>query len=125
MTNDIKEIMTRLESHRLWLETVGEQGEKLGIDEVDLRNMDLSQYPLDQAYITACTFDGMNLNHKDFSSSLLNSSTFISTNLEGADFCKSNVRMRTSQMPMLKLLDFLIVNVLRRCLFKQIYQMLI
>lgn len=91
MTNDIKEIMTRLESHRLWLETVGEQGEKLGIDEVDLRNMDLSQYPLDQAYITACTFDGMNLNHKDFSSSLLNSSTFISTNLEGADFCKSNV----------------------------------
>lgn len=25
---DIKEIMTRLESHRLWIETIGEQGEK-------------------------------------------------------------------------------------------------
>ncbi|MCR2806921.1 pentapeptide repeat-containing protein [Paenibacillus soyae] len=91
MTTDIKEIMDRLESHRLWIDTIGEQGDKLGIDEIDLRNVDLSQYPLDQAYITACAFDGMNLNHKDFSSSLLSSSTFISTNLEGADFCKSNV----------------------------------
>lgn len=91
MANDIKEIMTRLESHRLWIETIGEQGEKLGIDEIDLRNVDLSKYPLDQAYITACIFDGMELNHKDFSSSLLSSSSFISTNLEEADFCKSTV----------------------------------
>ncbi|NMO94999.1 pentapeptide repeat-containing protein [Paenibacillus lemnae] len=91
MTTDIKEIITRLESHRLWIDTIGEQGEKLSIDEIDLRNVDLSQYPLDQAYITACIFDGMNLNNKDFSSSLLSSSTFISTNLEGTDFCKSNI----------------------------------
>ncbi|WP_028558684.1 pentapeptide repeat-containing protein [Paenibacillus pinihumi] len=91
MTTDIKEIIIRLELHRLWIETIGEQGEKLGIDEIDLRNVDLSQYPLDQAYITECIFDGMNLNDKDFSSSLLSSSTFISTNLERADFCKSNV----------------------------------
>lgn len=82
MTTNIKEIMLRLESHRLWIETVGEQGEKLGLDEIDFRNIYLSQFPLDQAYITACIFDGMNLNHKDFSSSLLSSSTFIATNLE-------------------------------------------
>ncbi|WP_052132619.1 hypothetical protein [Paenibacillus polymyxa] len=53
MTTDI-EIISQLESHRLWIETIGEQGEKLGIDEIDLRNVDLSQYSLDQAYITAC-----------------------------------------------------------------------
>ncbi|GGI11633.1 pentapeptide repeat-containing protein [Gottfriedia solisilvae] len=91
MYNDIKEIILKLESHRLWIETIGEQGEKLGIDEIDLRGFNLSQYPIDQAYITACVFDGMNLNHKDISSSLLCSSTFISANLEGADFCKSNI----------------------------------
>lgn len=91
MTTDIREIIVQLESHRLWIETLGEQGKKLGIDEIDLRDVDLSQYPLDQAYITACIFDGMNLNHKDISSSLLCSSAFISANLEGADFCKSNV----------------------------------
>ncbi|MGE7943706.1 hypothetical protein ACQKNB_16635 [Lysinibacillus xylanilyticus] len=74
MTTDIREIIVQLESHRLWIKTIGEQGEKLGIDEIDLRNVDLSHYPLDQAYIIACTFDGMNLNYKDISSSLLCSS---------------------------------------------------
>ncbi|WP_232699734.1 pentapeptide repeat-containing protein [Brevibacillus daliensis] len=91
MATDIREIIVQLESHRLWIETIGEQGDKLGIDESDLRDVDLSQYPLDQAYITACIFDGMDLNHKDISSSLLCSSTFISANLEGTDFCKSNI----------------------------------
>lgn len=91
MATDNKEIIVQLESHRLWIETIGEQGEKLGIDEIDLRDVDLSHYPLDQAYITACIFDGMDLKHKDISSSLLSSSTFISANLEKADFCKSNV----------------------------------
>ncbi|OMD79251.1 pentapeptide repeat-containing protein [Paenibacillus odorifer] len=91
MTTENKDIMIRLESHHIWIETIGEQGEQLGIDEIDLRNVELSHYPLGQAYITACNFDGMNLNRKDFSLSLLSSSTFISTSLEGADFCKSNV----------------------------------
>lgn len=91
MKTDLREIIIQLESHRLWIETLGEQGEKLGIDEINLRNFNLSYYPLDQANITDCIFDGMDLNNKDFSSSLLCSSTFISTNLEGADFGKSNV----------------------------------
>ncbi|MEY9972672.1 uncharacterized protein YjbI with pentapeptide repeats [Lysinibacillus sp. RC46] len=93
MITDFREIIVQLESHRLWIETIGEQGEKLGIDEIDLRNVDLSQYPLDQAYITGCTFDGMDLNNKDISLSLLYSSTFISTNLEGADFGNLTSRM--------------------------------
>ncbi|WP_078552220.1 pentapeptide repeat-containing protein [Bacillus alkalicellulosilyticus] len=91
MNTDIREIIVQLESHRLWTETIGEQGEKLGLDEIDLRNVYLSPYPLDQAYITDCIFDGMDLNNKDISSSLLCSSTFISANLEGANFGKSNV----------------------------------
>ncbi|WP_427108144.1 pentapeptide repeat-containing protein [Lysinibacillus xylanilyticus] len=91
MKTDIRENIVQLEKHRLWIETIGEQGEKLGIDEIDMRNVDLSQYPLDQANITDCNFDGMDLINKDISSSLLCSSTFISANLEGADFCKSNV----------------------------------
>lgn len=91
MKTDIKEITIQLELHQLWIETLGEQGEKLGINEVDLRNMNLSHYPLDQANIIDCIFDGMDLNNKDLSSSSLCSSTFISANLEGADFGKSNV----------------------------------
>ncbi|AMM93248.1 pentapeptide repeat-containing protein [Peribacillus simplex] len=88
---NVEEIIVQLESHRLWIETIGKKGEKLGLDEIDFRNLDLSKYPLDQAYLTACLFDGMNLNLKDMSSSLLCSSTFKFANLEGSDFCKSNV----------------------------------
>ncbi|NPC91703.1 pentapeptide repeat-containing protein [Bacillus sp. WMMC1349] len=91
MLTDNRQIIVQLESHRLWVETIGKQGKKLSIDEIDLRNLDLSKCPLDQAHITDCIFDGMNLNNKDFSSSLLCSSTFITANLEGTDFCKSNV----------------------------------
>ena len=91
MSFNIREIIVQLTSHRLWIETIGKQGEKLGIDEVDLRNVDLSPYPLDQAYITDCIFDGMDLNNKDISSSLLCSSTFRSAHLVGADLRKSNV----------------------------------
>lgn len=53
--------------------------------------MDLSPYPLDQAHITDCIFDCMDLNNKDISSSLLCSSTFMYANLEKVDFGKSNV----------------------------------
>lgn len=90
-TFDIKQIIVQLESHRLWIKTVGEQGEKLVIDEIDLRGVDLSNYPLDQAYVTDCTFDSMDLHNKDLSASLLCSSTFVFANLEESDFAKSNV----------------------------------
>lgn len=91
MSFNIRKTIVQLTSHRLWIETIGKQGEKLGIDEVDLRNVDLFPYPLDQANITDCIFDGMDLTNKDISSSLLCSSTFISANLKRADFGKSNV----------------------------------
>lgn len=42
MKPDIKEITIQIEWHQIWIETLGEQGDKLGIDEVDLRNMNLS-----------------------------------------------------------------------------------
>ncbi|MCM2588063.1 pentapeptide repeat-containing protein [Rossellomorea marisflavi] len=91
MSFNIRKTIVQLKSHRLWIETIGKQGEKLGIDEVDLRNVDLSPYPLDQANITDCIFDGMDLTNKDISSSLLCSSTFRSAHLVGADLRKSNV----------------------------------
>ncbi|TCW39065.1 pentapeptide repeat protein [Laceyella sacchari] len=77
--------------HRIWIETIGEKGEKLSVDEIDFRGIDLTEYPLDQAYMTACIFDGMNLSNKDMFASLMCSSTFRSTNLKNADFYKADV----------------------------------
>ncbi len=86
-----EELIRQLDSHRVWIETIGEKGEKLGVDEIDFRSIDLVGYPLDQAYLTACTFDGMDLKKIDMSSSLLCSSTFKNTNLINADFYKADL----------------------------------
>lgn len=80
-----------LESHRIWIESIGDQGKKLGVDEIDFRSFDLAGYPLNQAYLTACKFDGMNLSNIDMSSSLLCSSTFRNAYLVNADFYKADL----------------------------------
>ncbi|MGO4527477.1 pentapeptide repeat-containing protein [Paenibacillus sp. 2TAF8] len=90
LTNQQK-LIEQLNSHRVWIETLGEKGEKLGLDEIDFRHIDLSGYPLDQAYLTECAFDGMNLEHMDMSSSLLCSSSFTKSNLVNADFYKADL----------------------------------
>ncbi|MDI3411016.1 hypothetical protein QKW52_15060 [Bacillus sonorensis] len=59
-------IIEQLELHQLWVKTIGKQGRKLGIDEIDLRNIDLTNYTLDQAYITECIFSNLNLQKKTF-----------------------------------------------------------
>lgn len=87
----IQKLAEKLSAHKVWLDSLGTKGRKLTLDEADFRNMDLTQYQLEQAYLISCHFDYINLNRKDFSSSLLCSSTFISTRLKGADFCKSNL----------------------------------
>ncbi|MFJ6267105.1 pentapeptide repeat-containing protein [Lysinibacillus xylanilyticus] len=88
--NHVK-IIECLKLHRVWIETIGDQGKKLGLDEIDFREFDLIGYPLNQAYLTACKFDGMNLSSCDMSSSLLCSSTFKSTSLVNADFYKTDL----------------------------------
>ncbi|WP_152392598.1 pentapeptide repeat-containing protein [Paenibacillus guangzhouensis] len=90
-TYNSQSIIDKLESHRLWVETIGKQGGKLGIDEIDLRDMDLTKYMLDQAYITECIFDGMYLQGKDFHSSVLCSSSFKTTNLLNTDFYRADL----------------------------------
>lgn len=87
----IQKLAEKLSAHKVWLDSLGTKGRKLTLDEADFRNMDLTEYQLEQAYLILCHFDYINLNRKDFSSSLLCSSTFISTRLKGADFCKSNL----------------------------------
>lgn len=75
----------------MWVETLGKKGERLGLDEIDLRDIDLTKFEIYQSYITECIFDGMNLNNKKMYSSCLCSSSFKSGNLEHADFYKSDV----------------------------------
>ncbi|WP_342551854.1 pentapeptide repeat-containing protein [Paenibacillus sp. FSL R7-0652] len=78
--------------HKKWVETIGDEGEQLKLDEVDLRVFDLSEVLLEQSYLIDCTFDDLKLENVDFHSSLLASSTFINASLDKCDFYKSDLR---------------------------------
>ncbi|WP_242217401.1 pentapeptide repeat-containing protein [Bacillus cereus group sp. BfR-BA-01380] len=84
-------IISKFELHKKWVETIGEEGEKLRLDEVDLRNFDLSDKSLDQAYVTDCIFDNLNLENIDFYASILCSSTYRNANLNACDFYKADL----------------------------------
>lgn len=82
----------KFELHKKWIDTLGEEGEMLKLDEVDLRGVDLSDKLVEQAYLIDCTFDDLQLGNIDFHSSLLASSTFKNAYLENCDFYKSDIR---------------------------------
>ncbi len=87
-----KDIINMFDLHKKWVETIGDEGEQLKLDEVDLRVFDLSDVLLEQSYLIDCTFDDLKLENVDFHSSLLASSTFINTCLDKCDFYKSDLR---------------------------------
>lgn len=87
----MKKILESLEKHKIWVETIGKRGEQLNFDEVDLRDIDLTNYPLEEAFITECNFDGMDLKGKSFYGSILGVSSFKSANLVNSFFRKAKV----------------------------------
>ncbi|WP_042473851.1 pentapeptide repeat-containing protein [Bacillus ndiopicus] len=86
-----EELIQLLESHKIWLDTLGLEGKKLVLDEVKLTDVDVIKYPLNQAYITDCIFNNMNLINIEMYSSTICSSSFVFANLENADFYKADV----------------------------------
>lgn len=84
-------IIGEFELHKKWVETIGKEGKKLCLEEVDFRNFDLSDKLLEQANIVECIFDNLNLKDMDFHASLLCSSTYKNTNLDDCDFYRSNL----------------------------------
>ncbi|AOK91132.1 pentapeptide repeat-containing protein [Paenibacillus polymyxa] len=87
-----RNILSMFDLHKKWVETIGKEGEMLKLDEVDLRNFDLSDKLVEQAYLIECTFDDLKLENIDFHTSLLCSSTFKNAYLDKSDFYKSDLR---------------------------------
>lgn len=81
----------KFELHKKWIETIGKEGKKLVLDEFDLRNYNLSEKLLEQAYLIDCIFDNSNLENIDFYASVLCSSTYKDAKLKNCDFYKSDL----------------------------------
>lgn len=87
-----KDIINMFALHKKWVETIGDEGEQLKLDEVDLRGFDFSDKSVEQAYLIDCTFDALKLENIDFHSSLLASSTFRNVYVDQCGFYKSDLR---------------------------------
>ncbi|WP_373428362.1 pentapeptide repeat-containing protein [Paenibacillus sp. W4I10] len=81
----------KFELHKKWVETSGQEGEKLRLQEVDFQHYELTGVCLEQSYMTSCNFDNLSLNNMDFHASGLSSSTYNDAELVNCDFYKSDL----------------------------------
>ncbi|RJG21436.1 pentapeptide repeat-containing protein [Paenibacillus thiaminolyticus] len=88
---DKKGIIGQFELHQEWLESAGDKGKKLVLDEINLESLFLSIFSFKEARLIECSFDGMNLEKGNFILTWLCSSTFRNACLQGANFYKGNV----------------------------------
>ena len=88
MRNDM---YNRFELHREWVETSGQEGEQLRLQDVDFCELDISDICLEQSFMASCTFEGLSLNNIDFHASVLSSSLYKNSNLIHCDFYKSDL----------------------------------
>ncbi|WP_338543784.1 pentapeptide repeat-containing protein [Paenibacillus tundrae] len=86
-----KNIIAKLESHQIWLESAGEDGKKLILDEINLEFIDLSKFSLKEARLIGCSFDSVNFEVGNFILTWVCSSTFRNAWLKDANFYKANV----------------------------------
>jgi len=86
-----KRIINLFELHQLWLESIGDKGEKLVLDETNLESLNLSNFSFKEARLIGCSFDSMNLERGNFILTWLYSSTFRNACLQGANFYKGYI----------------------------------
>lgn len=89
----IQLMQKKLELHKLWVETIGEQGRKLTEDEVDFTKLDitLKELLLYSAFLTECKFDQLDLSKTDFYRGWLCSSTFREATMDYCSFVKADL----------------------------------
>ncbi|WP_375199401.1 pentapeptide repeat-containing protein [Bacillus sp. RS11] len=84
-----KRIIHLFELHQLWLESVGDKGEKLVLDERKLESLNLSNFSFKEARLIG--FGSMNLEKGNFILAWLYSSIFRNACLQGANFYKGYI----------------------------------
>lgn len=87
----IIEIKKDFQEHEMWINTLGKEGVKLVLDEIDLRSIVLDEEKYEQAYLANCIFDARNLKGNSFYLTKLFSTSFKNCILENIDFTKADL----------------------------------
>lgn len=85
------ELSYRFTEHKKWIDSLGKEGKRLNIDEIDLSRNSIEREIYEQAYITECIFDNRDIKDISFYLSKLCSSSFKSCFLEKVDFTKADL----------------------------------
>ncbi len=85
------ELYKKFMEHKKWLDSLGEEGENLFLDEIDLRQVSIENEVYEQGYIAACIFNNREMKDFSFYLSKLYSSSFKNCKLENVDFTKGEL----------------------------------
>lgn len=77
--------------HKQWIETAGESGEQISLDEFDMHSISLDEPILEQGYFSACDFKEIVFNGVDFYLTEFYSCQFQGATFEECDFRKATV----------------------------------
>ena len=50
------ELNVRIDAHREWLQTVGDRGSQMDLDDLDFTGINLHNFPFEQIFLTDCPF---------------------------------------------------------------------
>ena len=85
------ELTYKFIEHKKWIDSLGKEGKRLSIEEIDLRENSIDRGIFKQAYITECIFDDKNIKDISFYLSKLWSSSFHRCILKKIDFTKADL----------------------------------
>lgn len=91
MKLDDNELIHKFIQHKKWIDSLGKEGGRLNLDEIDLRENNIDQGVFEQAYITECIFDKKNIKGYSFYLSKLCSSSFKECSISEVDFTKADL----------------------------------
>ena len=85
------ELSARANEHRKWVQTAGERGSQMDLDNFDLTAMDLAGFLFEQVFLTGCRLSGLRLDSVDFYGSEFFSCDFSDTCFVGCSFRKATL----------------------------------
>ncbi len=86
-----RELEEDFAQHKKWVASIGRQGRKIVLDEVDLKDINFEKHVVQQGMFLGCNFDGLKINNVDFYTTWLCSSTFRETIINGCNFNKGEL----------------------------------
>lgn len=83
--------IARIDAHREWIQSAGERGSQLDLDNINMTAVDLRGFPFEQSYLAACKLNGLRFKDVDFYEAEFYSCDFTEAWFVGCSFRKATL----------------------------------